>query len=96
MHLRESITLFGLPQSWRALARWRRKTRLHEHLLHTIGLLVESVVALVDVLHLDTVGNHPQRINLALLDTRQQVLPVKMDRCLTIADETDTALHEGT
>lgn len=86
--------LFRLPH-WRGAGAGRcREARLHVHLLHAVCLFVERIIALVKILDVDTVCDHLERVNLALLDTGEQVLPVEVDGCLAIADKADTALHE--
>lgn len=71
-----------------------RELGLNVDLLHAILLLIELVVDLVEVLHANTVSNHLQRVDLAFLDHLKKLLPVEVDRCLSVADQADTALHQ--
>lgn len=71
-----------------------RELGLAEDLLHAIVLLVEGVVNLGHILDADTVGDHLQGVNLALLDHLEKLLPVEVDGCLSVTDKTDTALHQ--
>ena len=79
-----------------ALTSGLREASLYVNLLHAVILLVEIVVHLGHVLHTDTVSDHLERVNLVLLDLVQQVVPVHVNRSLAVANESDTALHQGT
>lgn len=81
-------------QSRAALASRLREAGLDVDLLHTVLLLVELVVDLVEILHADTVSDHLQRVNLAFLDVLEQLLPVEVDGCLSVANQADTTLHQ--
>ena len=65
-----------------------------EDLLHAILLLVKGVVYLGHVLDADAVGDHLQGVDLAFLDHLEKLLPVEVDGCLSVADKTNTALHQ--
>lgn len=83
-------------QRWASLA-WRgTESGLHEYLLHAIGLVLKLVVYLVEIFHSDTVRNHLERVDLPILDHLEKRLPVEVHRRLAIADEADTAFHQGT
>ena len=56
--------------------------------------LFKFVVHFVDILHLDTMCHHLQRIDLARLDFLEQVLPVVVDWRLPIPDESNTTFHQ--
>jgi hypothetical protein len=71
-----------------------RELGLAVDLLHAIILLIEGVVDLGHILDADTVSNHLQGVDLALLDHLEELLPVEMDGCLSVTDEADTALHQ--
>lgn len=75
-------------------ARGLRELGLDVHLLHAILLLLKHVVDLGKILHGDTVGNHLQGVNLALLNHLEKLLPVEVDGSLSVADEANTALHQ--
>lgn len=68
---------------------------LNKDFLHGILLLVELVVHLVEILKTDTMREHLGRVQLAILNHLQKLLPIFDDRGLTVADEADTALHQG-
>jgi hypothetical protein len=78
-----------------ALARRRREASLDVDLLHAIVLLVEVVVHFGHVLDANTVCDHLEGINLALLNLIEQFVPVLVDGSLAVTDEADTAFHQG-
>ena len=75
-------------------ARWGRKPRFHEHLLHIVLPLVELLIHLIQVLDADSVRHHLQRVELPGLDLLQQAFPVLMRRGLPVANESDPTFHE--
>lgn len=78
--------------SWRGR---RGEPRLDEHFLHARLPLVELVVDLVEVLDAHAMRNHPKWIDLARLDHLEELLPVKVDWRLPVADKADTAVHQA-
>lgn len=83
-------------QGWATSTWWCREFGLDKDLLHAILLLLELVVNLVEVLNTNSVGDHLERVDPAALDLLEKVLPVKLNWGLTVADEANTALHDGT
>lgn len=67
---------------------------LDKDLLQAVLVLVELVVDLVEIVELDAVRNHLQRVQLALLDLPQKFLPVLVDGRLSISNETNSTLHQ--
>ncbi|KAI6749977.1 hypothetical protein HG531_007242 [Fusarium graminearum] len=82
-------------ESRRARVSGKRKLGLHKHLLHTILLLLKLVIHLVKILQPDAVRQHLSRIKLAPLDHLQKLIPVLVNGGLAIADEANSALHQG-
>lgn len=78
-----------------AFARWCREFGLDVHLLHTVCLRLKLVVDLVELVDRDTVGDHLEGVDLALLNHHQQLLPVEVYGRLAVSDEANTALHKG-
>ena len=54
----------------------------------------ELVVDFVQLLELDAMRDHLQRINVTLLDQFEQLFPVHVHRHLSVADEADTMFHQ--
>ena len=54
----------------------------------------ELVVDPVQLLELDAMRDHLQRINVTLLDQFEQLFPVHVHRPLSVADEADTMFHQ--
>jgi len=91
--LRKTTTLVS-GQGWAALAWWCGELGLDVDLLHTVFLLVELVVDLVEILDTNSVGNHLERVDLTALNLLKKLLPVEVDWSLTVTNEANTTLHE--
>jgi len=71
-----------------------RELGLDKDLLHGVLLGVKLVVGLVNVLETHSVRDHLIRIELALADLDEELLPVLVHRCLAVSDESNATLHE--
>lgn len=70
---------------------------LHKHLLHTRVPLVKLPVELREILKADTVSDDVTDVEFARDDVVvEDLMPVEMDRRLSVPDEPDTLLHEST
>ena len=77
-------------------ARWEGELGLHKDLLHALFSSIIELVDLLKLINLDSVGDHVQCIQGTILKLLQQILPIQLYWCLSIADEANTALHQGT
>lgn len=84
--------IFG--KLWRS-GTWReRMLRLNENLLEAVLMIIELVVNLVQILEANAVGNHLKGFQLALLDLLHQFVPVLVYGCLTVANQSNSSLHQ--
>lgn len=82
--LKPGLSLEG-GNLWRSLARGSGEFRLNVDLLHAFHALVELHVHGIKFLQQHAMANHVQRLQLATLDHLEELLPVHVNGCLTVA-----------
>ena len=69
---------------------------LHKHLFNTRHTLVELLVKRWEILDVHSMSDNVLDVEFARLDVIvEDLVPVQVDWCLTITDESNTLLHQG-
>lgn len=68
--------------------------RLDKDLLHALVTSIKGLIDLRHILEAHAVRHHIEGVDLALLDELHEIFPVFLNGSLSIANETDTRLHQ--